>query len=223
MDGLRLFQAPGVDYVLPANLVVETPPASTGTTTIEQNGTTVNTGTALTWVDSLHPLIGQRLFSAAGRIDYNYDEVAVKFQSNCRYPDDFMCILAQINHDWAVETDITGHMHWIQDSAAVPNWLIRYRWHENGETTPAWINVALTNSIYTYVAGTILQIHDGMVADATGIITVSNLIDIKIYRDVTNASGLFVGAEGAPADQLAKEFDLHYLVDMSGSRAEYDK
>lgn len=223
MNGLRLFQAPGVDYVLPANLVVETPPAGTGTTTVEPDGTIVNTGAALTWRDSLHPLIGQRLFSAAGRIDYDYDEVAMIFQSNCRYPDDFVSILAQINHDWATETNITGHLHWIQDSAAVPNWLIRYRWYENGEAISGWTNVALTNALYTYIAGTILQIHDGMNADATGIATISNFIDIKIYRDVTNVSGLFAGGEIGPVNQLAKEFDLHYQVDMTGSRTQYVK
>ncbi len=59
--------------------------------------------------------------------------------------------------------------------------------------------------------------------DFGAIDAVSAIIDFKIYRDTTNASGLFAGADQQAGDAKLKEFDIHYQIDSSGSNQEFTK
>ena len=175
------------------------------------------------WEDERFDFTGRRIDISAGRIDYNYAELGIDFQDNALYPTDLIGIIDQMHHRWKLESEIRPHLHWMQSGANLPNWLLRYRIYRNGDSPPAWTNAAYTSNLFTYTAGTILQIAEFPAIDMTGIDTVSAFVDFKMYRDTTNASGLFAGADPLVGDALSKEFDIHYQVDSSGSTAEYDK
>jgi hypothetical protein len=49
------------------------------------------------------------------------------------------------------------------------------------------------------------------------------MLDIKLWRDTTNASGEFTGADPVAAAVLLKELDIHFELDSFGSNEEYVK
>ena len=114
------------------------------------------------------------------------------------------------------------HMHWIQNQAAVPNWLMAYRVYNNGEGPGSFTLLPWDHSIVTYTSGTICQITDFAEISMTGK-TLSCIIDIKLWRDTTNASTEFAGADPVATDVLLKELDIHYEIDSLGSDEEYTK
>ena len=61
--------------------------------------------------------------------------------------------------------------------------------------------------------GSILQIVSFPDISASGIDTVSSVLDIKLYRDDNIVTG----------DILVKEFDIHFQIDSLGSDLEYTK
>jgi len=196
-------------------------------TAVETDGTIVHKGNSTVWEDQRYALIGQRLDSPAGAIDYNLDEIAVDFAANADYPDDFVAISAQISHQRKSESDIRPHFHWDQTSDGFPNILIAYRWYNNGELIPStWELVALDDSsnAFTYTSGTLLQISSIPLPAGLGEgKALSSFFDIKIYRDTANASTLFAGADSYTGIWRLREFDIHIEIDTDGSRQEFIK
>jgi hypothetical protein len=177
-------------------------------------------GSGRAFDDIKFPFIGSTtLYSTAGRIDYNYDENTVDFQDNSN-ADDRLFMVMQMNHDWAENTNIYPHIHWIQNQSGVPAWRIDYRVYPNGGQVPAWtIGVAYTTpNVFTFSSGTIMQITPFPII--SGIPTLSGFgvswfMDVRIWRD--SASDTYVG------DAAAKEFDIHYIRNDFGSRQQYIK
>lgn len=175
------------------------------------------------WDDERFPFTGQRIDVSGGRLDYNYSELGVDFQSNALYPNDVVGMICQMHHAWKQGDNICPHLHWAQNQNAVPNWLLEYRLYDNGEAIPAaWTQLTGTE-LFTYTAGTILQITDFGEIDASSLTGVSAFIDFKLYRDSNNASGQFAGADPYAGDALSKEYDIHYRRDSSGSKEEFAK
>ena len=48
-------------------------------------------------------------------------------------------------------------------------------------------------------------------------------LDVKLYRDSSNVSTLFAGADPYTTAVLLKHLDIHYVVNTQGSRSEYTK
>jgi len=191
---------------------------------IDENGILRLYGAARAWHDELRPLIGERLTTPAGRIDYNFDKIGVDFQDNAQYPDDFVALTIQLDHDWSQGDDLDLHLHWGQESADVPNWLIGWRIYDNGEDhTGAFTLAKYIDLKFAYAASPIMQISDLADIDASSLTGVSAFLDVHIYRDTTNASGLFAGADPLVGDAFAKEFDVHLRRDGFGSDLEYTK
>lgn len=176
------------------------------------------------WDDAKYPFFGRQLDLVAGHLTYNIAELGVGFDDTSRYNDlDQIGIIAQMEHKYAIGTEIRPHIHWMQSNAAIPNMLLKYRIYDQGETPPAWTLAATTGQSFTYTSGTILQISAWPAISMASITGVSAFVDVKIYRDTANASTLFAGADPLTGDWLAKEFDLHYRVDSMGSGEEYKK
>lgn len=176
------------------------------------------------WDDLRFPFTGQRIDTSAGRVDYDYTELGIGYQSNALYPTDVVGMICQMHHRWKLESTVRPHLHWFQNANNVPNWLLAYRKYKNGDAIPAsWTLVISSGESFTYSSGTILQITTFGDIDMTGIDTVSDFIDFKLYRDTNNVSTLFAGADPYSGTALAKEFDIHYQIDSSGSNEEYVK
>ena len=191
----------------------------------ESDGTLVAVGDAVAWRDELQPLTGSRLESPSSDIVLNLAEGSVTFETGARYATDYVTTSLQLNHDWELGTNIHAHLHWWQVSANVPNWLLGYRWQKQGDTkTTSWTNLAIDSHIFTYSAGTLNQISEwAEITPPVGYGQVSDIVQFRIYRDVTNASTLFGGADPEAADVDAVNFDIHIEVDTLGSRQEYVK
>lgn len=191
----------------------------------EADGTLEFNGDATTWRDELGPLLGSRLESPGSDIVQNLTEGSITFKDSAVYPTDFVSYTLQVNHDWLVQSAVEFHVHWWQANAQAANWLIGYRWQVNGQAkTAGWTLVPLTSLVFSYSAGTLNQI-----SDAASTITppaaaqLSDIFQVKLYRDYTNASTLFAGAETTGLDVDAMSADMHRRSDTLGSRQEYVK
>ncbi len=192
-------------------------------TEFEADGTRVAKGDATTWKDELGPLTGRRLESPSSRIVYNLPEGSVTFKSNATLAD-YVIINLQINHDWEIGTNIDFHIHWWQNQAAIPNWLIGYRWQVNGQAkTTAWTNYRWTTNIFTYVSGTLNQITDFTIITPPGGAGISDILQIRLYRDTANDSTLFTGVDPVATDVDGISSDAHKKINTDGSRQEYTK
>lgn len=194
---------------------------------IESDGTDVRFGNATVFEDQKYPVIGQRLDTSSGRISYNYTLNTIDYATNARYPEEPVSITAQMEHGRKKDSDIYPHIHWNQTSNAFPNILVGYRWYNNGEDpTQALTLLALvsSNNVFAYSSGTIAQITRIPLSQGLGTgKKLSSILDVQIFRDTANASGLFAGADAYAGSFSLKEFDIHVERDMLGSRQEYIK
>ena len=180
--------------------------------------------TALKWDDLRFPAIAQNLDGGNRRIDYDYIEVGANFQDNARYTKDPFVMLGQFPHSYAQGTDIHPHIHWLQNSADFPHWVMLYRWTMNGSTPGAWQGpVKIDTHVFTYAGSDIIQLSEFPAISGAAITTVSSILDIRFFRDTANASGLFVGLDQYSGNALLKEFDIHFQNDGRGSTLEYSK
>lgn len=131
----------------------------------------------------------------------------------------------QFKHARKLGTDIDIHIHWRQKEANVPNFLIKYRWQINGTGfVTAWTNLVVNTEAFTYdSSGDFTQICGGNLVGAPVGDGISGILQIQVYRDAANASGLFAGAD--PYTQTANILfvDVHFEKDMNGSRLRYVK
>ena len=194
-------------------------------TELEDDGTMQAHGDATCFRDELQSVTGAQITSPAGDFTQNIPEAAVTAKDSARYPTDYITTNWQLNHDWQLGSTIFPHLHWWQTSAAIPNWLIGYRWQKQGSAkTTAWTEQIWSENHATYTAGTLNQITDfGDIVPPAGYGEVSDIVQIRLYRDVTNASQLFEEAEDSPDDANIVNLDCHIEVDMLGSRTEYSK
>jgi hypothetical protein len=178
--------------------------------------------TSIVWDDMLGQAIAANLDTSSGRIDYNYDELGITFQDNARYPQEPLGIPFQFSHRAAVDNELRPHIHWIQEQADIPNFLIEYRVYKNGETPPAFTQAIGTGEVFTYTSGTILQVTN-FPAISVSDFSSSECLDIRLYRDSINTSGLFAGNDPVANDVTVKFIDVHFKVDTMGSRQEFIK
>lgn len=193
-------------------------------TEFEEDGTIHAVGAATMFKDLLQALIGQGLNNPGGRIVLNYAEATVQFANNTTLSD-YVVMPIQVNHDWLLGSDLGPHVHWEQTSSDVPNWLIQHRWQKQGQAkTTAWTSAAWDSNAFTYTSGTFNQITGFPdITPPTGYGEVSDIVQVRLIRDVSNASGLFSGTDPIATAVQASSFDLHYEIDSYGSRLHYAK
>jgi hypothetical protein len=174
------------------------------------------------WRDELGELLGKKRKGV--RISDDLDEGVVLFSNACALADDWIITNVQFNHDRALGGFIHPHLHWSQSSAAVPNWMIEYRWQRNGEAkVTSWTRVKCTSQVFTYTSGTIQQIASWDEIEPPEDSGLSDILQVRIIRDCANASGLFAGADPLAGNAAAVMFDVHIAVDGPGSAEEYVK
>ena len=184
---------------------------------------------AVVWKDAKFPFTGNRVNVSGGRVDYNYYNGGVDFANNARFnPDDCVSMLWQVNHDVQLQVNTRPHFHWHQISSAEPNWLIAYKKIKNNEayTKETTFNnhtlLTKSSNAFTYTSGTLVQITVLPEIDMSDM-GISDCIHFAFFRDVSNASGQFGGAEVGPVTEMAFEFDVHEPIDSLGSEQEYVK
>ena len=199
-------------------------------TTIETDGTIVCKGDATAWVDLSEAIIGSRLDTSSGRLDYDVFNAGVKFQSNARYPDEPIVVPIQGLHQMVIGTGAVArmHFHWLQQQSAVPNILLGYKITNYGTATTFetdWSNYTFltpSGNAFTYPGGTFAQITKFPEIDISSM-TISGSLDIVIFRDSNNTSGEFSGSDPVAGDVTIKYNDAHVPINMFGSREEFVK
>ena len=79
---------------------------------------------------------------------------------------------------------------------------------------------AMTTNVSTYTSGTLAQISKFPEIDISDI-AISGSIDIVLFRDTTNVSGLFAGADPVGTGVTVKYNDSHVQFNKVGSRQEF--
>lgn len=169
------------------------------------------------WDDLRFSLDAASLDSIVGRLDYDFENCGVLAQTNATYPDNPICMIVQFPHAKKLGTDINPHIHWIQNQNATPNLLMEYRWINNGGEVVTYQKAISSGAIFPYVSGNLLQICSWPDISPPVGEKVSSMMDVRLFRDTTNASGLFAGADTYTGDVLLKEFDIHYETNRNGS------
>lgn len=192
---------------------------------VESDGTFELIGNATTWRDELGPLLSSRIESPASDITQNIAEGTITFKDSARYPTDYIAYTLQINHDWMIGSDVEFHVHWFETNTENVNWLAEYRWQINGQAKETnWTTLPLTHKIFTYASGTLVQINDCVTSITPPVNAyLSDFFQVRLYRDYTNASGLFASAESTGLDVDILYGDMHRRSNRMGSREEYVK
>lgn len=180
---------------------------------------------AVLWDECSQPLVGRNLFSVAGQVDFNFDELTVDFSDSAKYPTDPIAIVQQLPHSRMDYSEIRPHLHWVQTANNIPNILIAYRVTNVGTTPGGWVLKALTSDdnelAYTEGGQQITSFNlPKTVGEQLGI---SGTFECKVYRDTTNASGLFASVDNYLGSWSVKYYDIHYRQNSIGSRAEFAK
>lgn len=173
-------------------------------------GTTDGASAGL-WDDMRFPATRIRQ-GATSKPDFDTTNLGLLFPQNDAT--EIAYITLQWPHRMLLGSDISPHIHFVQDSATVPTFKMDYRWYENGgDPTGIFTTIATTATVFTYTSGSILQIATFPDIAGSSIDSVSSMMDIKLYRDDND----YVG------DILVKEFDIHFLSDGIGSPTEFSK
>ena len=115
-----------------------------------QDGTTRLIGSATCWRDMVGDLFGKRLSSTSGKVDYDFDDNSIIFQSggSMAVESDRVGANLEINHEYKVGTGIVfkPHIHWFQvvssGVAQACTLTMRYRLQQNNhEKTSSWTTV----------------------------------------------------------------------------------
>lgn len=176
----------------------------------------------MAYKDEPFPMVSNRLYSPAGDIVFNTTEGTTDFKTSARYPTDLANMGRQLNHDWAEESPLDPHMHWWQSSADLPNALLAYRLIPKGGPKGSWVFLTWEDAgafhEVTYTGTPIEQRSHWPHISMTGIKSLSCNVQFKLWRDFTNISLEFVGADPLAANWETIEFDYHYGLNKMGSQ-----
>jgi len=184
---------------------------------VEADGTWVNRGDSTTWDDLVTSLIGLRLHSVAGKVDYNYDENGITFNPGgvIGTANDRVIFNMQYPHACVVDGEVRLHIHWEQPDATEREFTVQYRIQDNGSAKEtSWATVVRNSSddsAFTYVSGTLNQITKLCEIDMTGL-GISSTIQFRLAR-----------TDSETGDILGTFVDAHVERDTHGSRQEYVK
>jgi hypothetical protein len=184
---------------------------------IEVDGSITYKGDSTVWDDIVGSLIGQRLYSNAGTVDYNYEENCVVFQPGGDITDLADCLV--FNYQYPHKAKDTGylnlHFHWEQESTTNREITVWYRIQSNNNLkTEDWTEVIINtndNNIFEYSSGTLNQISALASIDMTGA-GISATVQFRMTRSDSNSGNINVTF-----------VDAHYEIDGPGSRQEYVK
>jgi len=184
---------------------------------IESDGTMKFNGAATVWDDVQSSLFGRRLNSQAGKVDYNYTENTITFESGGAIGtiNDRVNWNIQMYHSAIADGSLHPHVHFEQVSSNKIEFRIAYRIQNNGAAkTASWTEIACNtddDAVFSYSSGTLNQIVAFPAIDLTGV-GVSGIIEFRMVRDDSTAGDIEVTF-----------VDCHYEKDTVGSRTEFAK
>jgi len=190
-------------------------------TEVESDGTIRFNGAATVWDDLMGDIT--RAKTVGTRVTLNDTENTMDFTTMASLTD-YIFLNFQIPHGWKIGSTLYPHVHWIHSVYGVPNLMIQYRWQiEGGEFDSVWKNYPLTNLAFSYSGTTINQISSGAGITPPVGANLSDIFQVRIIRDSSNASGLFAGSDPHPSTVMLTSADIHIEMDSIGSHLEFIK
>lgn len=194
------------------------------------NGNTLFLSNHPQWDDISNPVLISNVDLTTGRLSYDLYNGGLIFATNARYPEEPVVAPIQLKHaqKYGAGAAYHAHVHWLQEQAAIPNFLMAYKLTNYGTTTTKetdYSNYTLAkwdNHKFTYTSGVLPQITEFVEIDLSGA-TISASLDVVVFRDTANVSTLFAGADPVAAGVTVKFIDGHVMFDSAGSRQEYVK
>lgn len=166
------------------------------------------------WTDKSFPANRDRQ-GVAQKPDFDFVNLGLLFPQNDATEEIY--ILDQMLHQKKLGTPIRLHVHFVQDSAAIPNFVCNYRYYNNGDTVPAFTEIETDNgpgAAFEWESGSIINIIQfPEISAPAGGENVSAMFDMIMHRDDNRVSG----------DVLVKYVDYHFQIDSLGSRQELIK
>jgi hypothetical protein len=157
-------------------------------------------------------------------VSLNIPECSVDFTSDSNLSD-YVVQSIQLSHAWKLNSIIFPHIHFVQTTNAVPNFLLQYRWQiDGGATKTDWTNLICNIAAFAYSSGSLNQIaHTSAGITPPSGAMLSDGVEFRVIRDNANTSGLFAGTDPVNATVSIKYFDIHIQKDSIGSNTEYSK
>ena len=127
-------------------------------------------------------------------------------------------IFLQMPHDFAEQTGITPHIHWIKEAAGTVLWQLDYKWYNPaGGEWPDSYTTTQTTTVITDYGEVSPAVNIGTMSffpriDGTGM-NISSMFECKVSRIGGDASDTY----GTTARFV--EFDIHYQKVGHGSEA----
>lgn len=186
-------------------------------TYLDENGIYLK-GTASVWEDIQSSLIGARLTSTAGAIDYDFDENALEMSNgSLSNINDRVIFNYQLPHSARQDGQLNLHIHWEQTDLSIHTFSLEYRVQSNGaEKETTWTRVDVdtggANDVFTPPVGfgTFSQITKLVDLDTT-----DWGISAQVQFRLTKTAGT--------GSVRATYVDAHFEKDTMGSREEYVK
>lgn len=166
------------------------------------------------WTDKSFPVTQAKL-GIQDKPDFDFTNLGLLFPQNDT--SEKIYILDQMWHTKKLGTPLRLHVHFVQDSAVLPNFVCEYRFYNNGDSIPGFTTIETDNGagpVITYPgSGSIVQLVRFPEIPAPVSENISAILDIIIYRNDNRITG----------DVLTKYIDYHFQVDSDGSREEFSK
>ena len=186
-------------------------------TEIATDGSRTSVGDATCWDDLVGSLAARKLENTTGKIDYDWDENALKFQSGGSISTrvDRLIFNYQKPHGAKESSELRLHIHFEQTSTNKIVFTTQYRIQENlGTKTTAWTTVTANSDddcVGTYTSGTINQIMKLVAVDWSAV-GISSTVEFRLAR-----------TDSTTGDILGTFVDAHVEYDCDGSKQEYVK
>ncbi len=177
-----------------------------------------NSSTTVGWDDLVSSLIGRRLASTSGKVDYNYGENSVTFAPGGNITNDNDCVVWNLQKPHKTKTNsvLKMHFHYWQPDDTDREFTLRYRIQSNDTAkTTAWTEVIVStnaNNTFTYTSGTLNQICTLADVDWSAA-NLSSTVQLRMARTDSESGNLDVTF-----------VDGHFATDQErGSRQEFVK
>ncbi len=190
---------------------------SSGYTEVQKNGTLVAKGDATCWDDITGSLVARRIEYGTGKLNYNYANNSISIDKNGSITNsaDTLIFNFQIKHNAKLDSIMSLHIHYEQESTTDREFTVKYRIQKNGQSKETlWVTTVIpiiANNVFSYTSGTINQIAKLVNVDLTGA-NISDMVQFQLCRTDSN-SGILE----------ATFIDAHYEIDSLGSRQEFVK
>jgi hypothetical protein len=191
-------------------------------TNLDTTGHQTMTGNGRPWRDQISDALILKVQGVG--ISTDAAEGTIVFAANADYNTDYLYCNIQLNHDKDLTSSIYPHIHYFQAEDHIPNFLLEYRWQINlGTKVTSWTKLKCNTNAIAYTSETINNIAYASAITVPEGTTLSDIVQFRIYRDTTNDSTSFTGADPYTAAVHITSFDIHFQLNSIGSTDEYTK